>query len=433
MEIEIKKLPKSQIELVITIPAEKWKTYYKKATDHLAHHVNIPGFRPGKADGKTLEKNVGTAAIYEEMSEIIVNDTFHKATKEKELTPIGQPKIDVIKLAPDNEIIYKAVFSIMPKIDLGDYKSELKKAELKLVKATVEKKDIDEAIDYLLNSRAKLVTVNRAAQKGDRVEIDFSTRLNGVKIDNGESANHPLVIGKSHFLPEVELQIIGMKINDEKEFDVTYPKDYFHKELAEKKVNFKVKMKLVQEITKPELNDEFAKSMGNFDDAEKLKKNISEGILLEKEKKEKDNLRTKIIEHIIKKCGSDELPDILIEAEKDRIIAEFKYNVEGNGIKFEEYIAQLGKTEEALRKDWEEMARKRINNFLISYEIARKEDIKVPVEELEKETNRILANYKSPKQAEQEVDLEKLKANLYDMIMHEKVLQLLESIVLEKK
>lgn len=433
MKIELKKLPKSQIELTIEIPSEKWKLYHNRATSHLAHHVNIPGFRPGKVDPKTLEKNLGTAAIYEEVAEIAVNDTFHEAAEEKNVTPIGQPKIEMLKLAPENNIIYKATFAIMPKIELGDYKTALKNAKLELEKPTVEDKDIAESLDYLLNSRSKLVTVQRAAQKGDRVEIDFSTRLAGVKIDKGESKNHPLVIGKSHFLPEIEAQIIGMKAGEEKKFDVTYPKDYYHKELAGKKVSFEVRMDLVQEIQKPEFNDEFAKNLGNFANAEALKKSISEGILAEKEKKAKESLRMKIVEAIIKDYGAKELPELLIEAEKDRILAEFKHNVESSGIKFEEYISQINKTEDALKKDWEETAVKRINNFIISYEIAKKEDIKVTDEELTEQVDKILANFKTTDQAKKEIDTEKLKANIYDVILHEKVLQLLEKIVLENK
>lgn len=432
MKIEIKKLPKSQFEMTVEIPTEKWKGYYDRAAGHLAHHVNIPGFRPGKADAKTLEKNLGAAAIYEEVAEIAVNDTFHKAAAEKEATPVGQPKIEILKLAPGNDIIYKAVFAVMPKIELGDYKAALKKSGLKFEKATVENKDMEEALEYLLNSRSKLATADRPAQKGDRVEIDFSTRLAGVKIDKGESKNHPLVIGKSHFLPEIEAQITGMKAGEEKEFKVVYPKDYYHKELASKKVDFKVKMNLIQEIIKPELNDEFAKMLGNFSDTESLRKSVSEGILLEKEKKAKEIFRTKIIESMIKNFGSDELPEILVEAEKDRIIAEFRHNVEASGIKFEEYISQLNKTEDALKKDWEQTAKSRINNFLISYEIAKKESIKVAEEEVAEQVDKILASYKNAKQAEKEIDVEKLKANIYDMILHEKVLQMLEEIASEK-
>lgn len=433
MKIEQKKLPKSQFEITVEIPAEKWKVYFDRAAKHLAEHANIPGFRKGKIDAKTLEKNIGTAAIFEEVAEIAINDTFHLAVKEKELVPIGQPKIDVLKLAPDNPIVYKAVFSVLPKVELKDYKKFISEADIKMENAVAEEKEIKESIDYLLNSRAKLAPVARAAKKGDRVEIDFTTRIGGVKMEKGESKNHPLIIGKSHFLPEFEEQIIGMIAGGEKQFDVKYPKDYFSKELAGKNVNFSVKMNLVQEIITPQFNDDFAKMLGKFSNTEELKKSLTEGIVAEKNHKEKEKFRTKIIDCLVKKFGSQELPDVLIEAEKDRILAEVKYNIESNGLKVDEYFAQIKKTEADLRESWDETAKNRINTFIINYEIAKMEDIKASKEEVEAEINKVLAHYKNSGHAEKEVDMEKMTHNIQDYLINNKVFELLESVALGKK
>lgn len=432
MNIEIKKLPKSQLELTVTIPAEKWDAYYKRATDHLAQHVNIPGFRPGKVNAKMLEQQLGTEEIYNEVANIAVNDTFYAAAKEKEVTPIGQPKIDLIKIAPENDIIYKAIFSVLPKISLPEYKEKIKSTGLKMNEVKVEEKEITESIDYILNSRSKAVAVQRPAQKGDRIEIDFVTRIDGVKIENGESKNHPLIISKSHFLPEFEAQVTGMKAGEEKVFDIVYPANYHHKQMAGKKVNFTVKLIVVQEISKPEFTDEFAKTLGNFDNKEALKKSISEGIATEKTKKEKSEFRIKIVEALIKNYASDELPEILIEAEKDRMLAEFKYNVESNGLKFEDYLKQLKKTEEILKKDWETPAKNRINSYLINYEIARNEDIKVDETEISEEANKIMSSYADVPDAQKNIDLDKLKSNVHDFLLNEKVLTYLELVALGK-
>lgn len=433
MKIEQKSLPKSQFELVVEIPAEKWKAYYDRASKHLAEHVNIPGFRKGKINAKVLEQNIGAAAIFEEVAEMAINDTFHLAVKEKELTPIGQPKIDVLKLAPDNPIIYKAVFAVLPKVNLTDYKKYISEAGIKLEEAKAEEKEIKESIDYLLNSRAKLSPVTRGAQKGDRVEVDFSTKLGSVKMEKGESKNHPLIIGKSHFLPEFEAQIIGMVTGAEKQFDVLYPADYFSKELAGKNITFNVKMNMVQEIITPELNEEFVKTLGHFPNVEALKKSLTEGIVAEKTNKEKEKFRGKLIDHLVKKFGAVELPDVLIEAEKDRILAEIKYKIESNGLKFDDYMAQMKKTEADLRKEWDETAKNRINSFIINYEIARLEDIKASDEEVKAEVDKVLAYYKNAAQAEKEVDMEKMTHNIQDYLINNKVFELLESIALGKK
>ncbi len=434
MKIELKKLPKSQIELLITIPAEKWKHYHDHAIGCLANHIKIPGFRPGKADAKTIEKNVGSAAIMEEIAEHAVNDTYRQALKEHNLIPVGQPKVDMIKLAPENDIVYKAVFAVIPPIALSeDYKKKLAGEGIKLEIPKVEEKELKDSIEYLLNSRAKTATVARPAQKGDRVEIDFETRLDKVKIEKGESKHHPLIIGRSNFLPEFENNIIGMKAGEEKEFNVVFPKEYYQKQLAGKNVSFKVKMNLAQEVITPKFDDEFAKSLGHFKDAKELEKSISEGIIAEKTKVEKEKFRTKIIEFLIKNYGAKELPDILVDSEVERMLAEFKRNVEQNGMKFEEYLSQLAKTEAVLKESWRQTAESRINNYLITREIVKQENLKAPEEEITGQANKILANYKKPEDAKKEIDSEKLKNNIYDVLIAEKVLVFLEKIVLCEK
>lgn len=433
MKTEIKKLPKSQVELLITIPAEKWKHYHEHAVECLAHHVKIPGFRPGKADAKTLEKNLGPAAIMDEISEHAVNDTYHEALKEHNLIPVGQPKVEIIKLAPENEIVYKAVLSVIPKIALSeDYKKKLHAEGIKLETPKVEEKELKDSIEYLLNSRAKIVTVERPAKIGDRVEIDFESRLDNVKIEKGESKHHPLIIGKSNFLPEFENNIVGMKAGEEKEFSVVFPEKYYQKSLAGKNVGFKVKMNLVQEVITPKFDDEFAKSLGHFTEVKELEKSISEGIIVEKTKGEKEKFRTKIVEFLIHNYGTKELPDVLVDSEVERMLADFKHSVEQNGLKFEEYLSQLNKTETALKESWRQTAEGRINNYLITHEIVKQEDLKVSEEEITEQSNKILADYKNIKEAEKAIDPEKLKNNIYDVLITEKVLVFLEEIVLKK-
>lgn len=434
MKADIKKLPKSQVELIVEIPADKWKHYHSHAVECLANHIKIPGFRPGKADAKTIEKNLGSAAIMEEIAEHAVNETYHEALKKHDLIPVGQPKVEIVKLAPENEIVYKAVLSVIPPIALSeDYKKKLSAEGIKLDAPKVEEKELKESIEYLLNSRAKTVTVERAAQKGDNMEIDFETRLDNVKIEKGESKHHPLIIGRSNFLPEFENNIIGMKAGEEKEFNVVFPKDYYQKQLADKKVSFKVKMNLVQEVITPKFDDEFAKSLGHFKEVKELEKSISDGIAAEKIKMEKEKFRTKIVEFLIKNYGTKDLPDVLVDSEIERMLAEFKHNVEQNGMKFEDYLSQLAKTEADLKQTWRQTAESRINNYLITHEIVKQEKLSVSEEEVTEQSNKILAQYKKPADAEKEIDPEKLKNNIYDVLITEKVLVFLEEIVNGKK
>lgn len=434
MKIEIKKLPKSQIEMTVEIPADKWKHYHDHAVKCLADHVKIPGFRPGKADAKTIEHSVGTAAILEEIMEHAVNETYPEAVRQHNLIPVGQPKVDVLKLAPDNDIVYKAVFAVIPEIKLSeDYKKKIADEGIKLAEPKVEDKELKDSIEYLLNSRAKLVTVERPAQKGDRVEVDFETRLDKVKIEKGESKHHPLIIGKSNFLPDFEANIIGMKAGGEKEFTIRFPKDYYQKQLADKNVEFKVKMNLVQEVITPKFDDEFAKSLGKFEKAADLEKSVTEGIMMEKTKNEKEKFRTKIVEFMIKSYGTKEIPDVLVDSEIERMFAEFKHNIEQNGMKIEDYLTQINKTEPDLKKSWRETAENRLNNYLITHEIVKREKISVPENEINEYASKILANFKNTKEAEKEIDAEKLHNNVHDILVTEKVLVYLEGIALGDK
>lgn len=432
VKTELKKLPKSSFELTVKIPAEKWSGYYNRACANLSKRGKIDGFRPGKADNKIVEQSFGAKAIFDELANIAVNETFYAALEKNKLAPIGAPQVELLKIAAGNPIIYKAAFAVLPKISVDGYKDVLKRARIKHDDAKVEDKEIGESIEYLLNSRAKLVTVSRPAQAGDRVEVDFLARLNGVKIEHGESKNHPLIIGKSHFLPEFEKQLVGMKAGEKKEFDIVYPKSYYKKELAEKKVHFEIKLNLVQEIITPEFNDEFAKSLGKFSGAEEVRKNISEGILREKKEKEKEKFRTAIIQELAKKFAENELPDILIDAEVEQMLHELKHNIEENGLRFEQYLAQIKKTESDLKSEWRKPAENRVNAHLVIFQVAEHENIKIDEEEVSREADKILARYKNIKDAEKNIDLEKLKAAVNDSLIRQKVLRHLESVVLDK-
>lgn len=432
MKTELKKLPKSQFELIVEIPAEKWSGYYNRACANLSKRGKIDGFRPGKADNKIVEQSFGAKAIFDELANIAVNETFYGALEKNKLVPIGAPKVELLKIAAENPIIYKAIFAVFPKISIDGYKDVLKRARIKQNDAKAEDKEIDESIKYLLNSRAKLVTVSRPAQAGDRAEIDFLARLNGVKIEQGESKNHPIIIGKSRFLPDFEKQLIGMKAGEKKEFDIVYPKNYYKKELAEKNVRFEIKLNLVQEIITPEFNDDFARALGKFSGAEELRKSISEGILREKKEKEKEKVRTAIIQELVKKFANGDLPEILIDAEVEQMLRELKHNIEENGLRFEQYLLQIKKTEGDLKSDWRKPAESRVNAHLIIFQVAERENIKITDEEISRETNKILSRYKNIKEAEKNIDHERLKTAVNDSLIRQKVFNLLESIALNK-
>lgn len=424
MKVNIANLPKSLVQIEVEIPPPEWERNLDRAAQELSKDLTIQGFRPGKAPRELVEEKIGNQKIYEEAGRMAIQETYVKIIIEKNLEVIGSPKIEILKLAPENPLIYRATAAVLPEIKLGPYEKISQK--IKNQKVNVDEKEIEDALKWLQNSRAKLVTVKRPAQKDDRVEIDFKSKIAGIPIEDGESRNHPFILGKGKFMPGFEDQLAGMKENEEKLFSLTAPKDFHQKNLAGKKIDFEVKMNLVQERELSELNDDFAKNLGNFNDLASLKKSIGEGLLKEKGIKEKDRWRIETIEKIAAD-SSMEIPDILIEKEKDKMLQELKNSLENMGLDFKHYLEHLKKTEEDLRKDWQNQAERRVRIALTLRKIAEEEKIEASVEEIKNKANEILKQYPDAETAKKQIDRNHLKEYAESIIKNEKVFQLLES------
>lgn len=306
-------------------------------------------------------------------------------------------------------------------IELADYKGlKTKKNQLK-----IEKHELEKSLDYLKNSRAKIVTVNRPAEKGNRIEVDFEVRHGGVKIENGTSKNHPLILGEGRFIPGFEKQIEGMSKGEEKNFSLKIPADWPDKSIADKNLDFTVKMNLVQERQIPELNDEFAKSLGNFNSLEELKKSVEEGLFREKETKEMQRIKIELIEKVAEKSKL-EIPESMVSEELEKMINEFKFSISGLGLDFEKYLQEINKNIDGLKKDWKSQAEKRVRIAICLKAIAEKEKIEVNDEEVENKINEELKNYPNIDEVKKNIDLNVLKEYTKDVLRNEKVLGLLE-------
>jgi len=305
-------------------------------------------------------------------------------------------------------------------VELANYKG----ITIKKNKSRVEKDEVDKSLDYLQKSRAKTITVKKPAQKGNRVEIDFEVRHADVKIENGTSRNHPVILGDNRFLPGFEDQLEGMSAGEEKEFSLKVPGNWLDKRVADKNLDCKVKMNLVQERIIPELNDEFAKSLGNFASLESLKKNINEGMLEEKELKEKQRMQMELIEKIASESKM-EIPSVLIDEELERMIAEFKFSISSFGLDFETYLKEIKKTIDELKKEWRKQAENRVRISTCLKAIAVKENIEVRDEEIEEKINEELKNYPDIEQTKKDIDPKLLREYTGEVLRNEKVLGLL--------
>jgi len=422
MKNTIKDLPKSQKEISVEISVEEMEKYMNQALDKLSKNIKLDGFRDGKVPKGVAEKQLGDAAIFEEASQLAIQNSYFEIIKENKLNPLGQPKAEITKAAPGNTLEYKIVISVIPEVKLGDYKTVSGKIEIK----KIDDEMVEQEIKTLQKKKASYLTKNEPAEKGDRVEINFETRVGGVKLEGGESKNHPLVLGQGNFIPGFEDKIIGMKKDEEKEFDLVFPENY-KKNLAGKKASFKVKINLVQKVNLPEINDEFAKGLGKFENLEGLKEGIKKGMTIEEEGKAKEKFRVELVDQVVEET-TVELPEIMIESELNNMVNEFKNNITQTGIEFEEYLKNVNTNLEKLKIEWQPMAEKRTKTGLVMREISLQEEIKISDEEIEKRVNETLKLYPNEEELRKNMDLEKFKDHMTSVLVNEKVFEILEKI-----
>ena len=423
METQIKDLPKSQKEVNVVISTQEMESYTKEALTKLSKKVKVDGFRDGKVPADVAEKQIGKEAIFEEATHNAVERSYFKIIKENKLEPIGQPQVDFTKSAVGNPLEFKIVINIIPEVKLGDYK----KINGKIEKVNIDDKRVGSELETIQKKRATYVTEDKKANNGDRIEIDFETRVGGVKIEGGESKNHPLVLGQGQFIPGFEKELVGLKKDEIKEFSLKFPQEYSKKELAGKSAQFKVEIKLVQKVNLPEINDDFAKSLGKFENLDNLKNNIKEGLIAEEENKAKETLRAKLIDQVCER-SEVEIPDVMVNSEIENMLNEFRNNISQTGIKFEDYLQNVNTSEEKLRSEWKGLAEKRVKTGLCMREISLKEEIQISDEEIEQRINETLKHYPNEEEVRKTIDIEKFKNHTASIIMNEKVFEVLEKI-----
>ena len=448
MESTIKKLPNSEIELKIEVSAKELNHFIDQATLNLGKDLEIKGFRKGKASKEIVEEKLGKEKILIEAADLAVKENYQKAVLENKIAPISAAKIEIQKLAQGNSFIFLAKTSILPELKLPDYRKIAAKVEKKQIK--IEEKEVADALMWLQKSRAKFILKNQPAQKGDFVEIEYwSSQLDELKQQGQKDA---FILGEGHFIPGFEEKLIGMKAGpasaplsgamagkpsqvfqkkilagkEEKEFSLIIPEKHPLRKYG-REIAFKVKINSVQTIELPEINDQLAKGLGKFENLESLKKNIKEGINLEKRQAESRRLRQEILEKISEEVKCD-IPEVLVEREQKQIMENIKKQVsEKLKISFTDYLGKIKKTEKEISDSSLAEAQKRVKNFLVLSEIGRKENIEVLEEEIRKETDKMLKQHANVEQTKKDLDLEGLKEYTKEAIRNEKIFQLLEN------
>lgn len=428
MEFKTDFLPKSKIALTINLDNSDLSPFESRALEELGKGLKINGFRPGKIPDKILKENLSALEIYEKAAVFAVQEIYPEIIKKEEIKAIGYPNITITKIIPGQEVEFKAEVDIFPELELPDYKALAKEMKNDKKEISVTEKEKTDALTWLQNSYAKFKKTNYPAKKGDLITIDFQIEpenKNDQKLLNWQDKNYSFILGEGKFLPGFEDNLVGAKEKEEKIFNLIIPQSWPQKDIQGKKIRAKVLMKEIKEKELPELNDSFAQSLGKFKNLEELKKSIEESLKIEKTEKEKERWRLALLEKIIQQTKG-ELPETLLSVEKEKMTEELKFSLESIQLPYEKYLEQIKKTEDELKKSFEETAKKRAFSSIILKEIAEKEKITVSEEEKEKKTQEILEQIPEAKEKEK-IDLEGIKQYASELVEHEKVFQLLEN------
>ena len=437
MKFTLTRLPKSEVEISVTIPPAEFEPHLKRAAALISEEIEIDGFRKGKAPYEAVKNHAGEGAIYERAAELAARKTYPEILQELITSnqlpvtapPIGRPEVTVAKLAPGDDLEYKVRTAILPPVALPDCKTIARRAREEKKEQTVSEEEIDQAIRWLRDSRTQLITVDRPAAEGDRVEVDFEIRPagSGTKIAGGESKNHPVVIGRKRFIPGFEEALSGMKSGERKSFTLLAPDDWREKQFAGKALDFTAVMRLVQERRTPEENDEFARGLGAFSTIDALRSSVREGLFGEKTDKERQRIRGLIVSEIAEEAKI-EPPEVLIQAEIDKMIAELKNGVAEMHMQWSEYLLHIGKTEESMRSDWRGEAERRARITLTLGEIALREKITPSEEEVTDRANQFLGQFKTAQETDTAIDPGRLREYTKGVLRNEKIFEFLETI-----
>lgn len=428
MSHTLKKLPKSQVELTITVTPAEYAKDLEKAALRLSERAAIKGFRPGKAPLEMVKQQLGEMAIMQEALERIIEHTFFVAIKEEGIPTIGMPSIKIDKLAPDNDIVFTATVAVMPKITLAD----LKKISVKRNTVTIGEDRVSEVLKNLQRMQPKETVKAAAATKEDKVLVDMDMFIDRVPVDGGQAKNHQVYLNEPHYIPGLAEQLIGLKKNDTKEFTLKFPKEHYQKHLADRPVDFKIKINEVFELHYPELNDEFAKVLGQ-ESMNKLKELLTANLTREATDKEEQRLEGAILEELIEKSSFDELPEVLVNAEKRKMFNELKHDLERRGVSFEKYLADIKKTEEEIFNDFAIGAEKRAKAALVARQVAAEEQLSASDDEVQKEIESLRVTYANDQETIGALERPEVKDSIASSLVNRKVVEFLKEQVLGSK
>ncbi|MFO0702535.1 MAG: trigger factor [Candidatus Andersenbacteria bacterium] len=423
MDVKVHKLPTSTVELMVEASPDELKAHEDRALRSLASKLQLPGFRPGKVPLSLARKHLDPAKLLAAVVDLAVPQLYAKAVIDNKLETIGPPQIQILKIAPGNPLVFRATAAILPEFKLPDYR----KVRVEQKKAEVTDDQVERLIRDLRRDRANEKTVDRAAAKGDVAVIDFDITQNKVPIERGQGREQPLLIGDEAFVPGFEDNLIGLKAGDEKDFSLKFPDDYGAKVLAGKIAEVHVKVRKVNERIQPELDDAFAKQVGQFASMTDLRTQLKKNMQLDAEAREQERYEGEVLKKLAGQT-TVEVPDPLLQGELDKMARELEGSLARQGANLQDYLTSIKKSLDELKKGWVEQAKQRIVIGLLLRAIAKEEEIKVEDSEVQDEVNATLKQNPGNVEVEKTVRGKPYQDYVREIVRNRKTIELLSSL-----
>ena len=390
MSLQVEKMEKNMAKLTIEVSAEDVEKAMQSAYQKAKGRISIPGFRKGKAPRKMIEQMYGKGVFLEDAVNALIPEHYSKALGECELEIVSQPKIDLVQTEPGKALIFTAEVAVKPEVTLGEYKGvEVLKSEIEV---TDEEVDAEVKKEQEKNSRTINVE-DRAAQLNDIVTIDFEGSVDGVPFDGGQATEYPLTLGSNTFIPGFEDQLVGAKVGDDVDVKVTFPEEYQAKELAGKEAIFKCAVKKIEAKELPELDDDFAKDVSEFDTLAEYKEHVKTNLVEKKENEAKHAKEDAAVDKIIENAQMD-IPEAMLETQCRQMLDDFSRRMQSQGLSMDQYFQFTGMTAEKMMEDMKPQALKRIQTRLVLEKVAEVENIQPTEEEVNEEISKMAEAYK---------------------------------------
>ena len=390
MSVQVEKLEKNMAKLTIEVSAEEFEGGLEKAYRQNKNRISVPGFRKGKAPRKMIERMYGAAVFYEDAANALIPEAYTKAAAECGEEIMSRPEIDIVQIEKGKPFVFTAEVALKPVVTLGEYKG----LEIEKTVIEVSEEEVDSEVNRERENNSRMIDVDdRPVADGDRIKLDFEGFVDGAAFDGGKGTDYPLAVGSHSFIPGFEEQLVGARIGEDMEVNVTFPEDYQAAELAGKPAVFKCKVKEIKVKELPEADDEFAKDVSEFDTLAEYKDDIRAKLLEKKTEDAKNEKERKVVAKAVENA-SLEVPDVMVAEQVENMMAEFKRRIESQGITFDMYMQFTGMTEAQMEADMKPQALTRIQNSLVLEAIAKAEAIEVPEEKLDAEIAEMAESYK---------------------------------------